>query len=55
MTVSIYFAYFSPASSKRTYSTFAVLSVREMWQEQRRAMYNDDFLKAVYASNCIHF
>lgn len=51
----IYFAYFASASSKRTESTFAVLNVREMWHEQRRAMYNDDFLKPQYTSNFIHF
>lgn len=54
MTTSIYFAYFASGSSKRTYSTFAVLNTTEMWHEQRTAMYNDDFLKPGYTFNFIH-
>lgn len=44
MTASIYFVYLASSSSKRTYSTFPVLDMTEMWHEHRRAMYNDDFL-----------
>lgn len=55
MTVSIYFACFASSSSKRTCSTFAILNVREMWHEQRRAMYNEDFLKPEYTFNFINF
>lgn len=54
MTARIYFAYFASGSSKRTYSTFAVLNMREMWYEQRRAMYNGDFLKPGYTFNFIY-
>lgn len=55
MTVSIYFACFASPSSRRTCSTFAILNVREMWHEQRRTMYNEDFLKPGYTLNFIHF
>lgn len=54
MTVSIYFVYLASASSTRTYSTFPVLNVTEMWHEHRRAAYNDDFLEPEYTFNFIH-